>query len=699
MKKSNRIISVILAFLMIVSIIPMGTISASAAGGIQEKIDKIRAVYNTGSYFTVASSTAACSSYNHDIMNGEWCQGCYLPNIPSRGGLPSGGAVGYEADTCCGFASYAFYCIFGHNQTVNTSYTSTPVLGDLVFTGSHWFIYLSEDSTNYYVYDANGYNGGKNKVIYNNYYPKSSVSSLTVYHATNYNQVNNTVTNVPTTGISLNAKQLTMNVGESKAITATVLPSNASNKNVTWSSSNTDVATVSSTGVIKAVSTGGVIITATTVSGSYNARIEMIVTQNIDNPLISVTYDGHDYELYSEFLTWDQAKAYCEKKGGHLATITSEGENNAILQMIQNSSEQTIDYEGFFIGLSDAGGTQGVYKWVTDETLSYKNWAVGEPSNSKWFAYHEEYQDYCLIRPSGEWDDVNNYQNCRQKVGFICEYDKTQNPVTVSSIAVNAMPTKTTYTVGETFSSSGLSIKVNMSDGTSNIVTSGFTVSTPDMSTAGTKTVTVTYQGKTATFPITVKAVDTNNPSIKIDAGKAVCGQQVNIPVIVEKTDLGTLTIDITYDSSKLNIASISEIPFDMYDTNTKTPGKIRITATGNASVPAGKVAVLTFDVIAMSSCSTDISITVDEAYDANDKTVELTPLNGVLEILKAVPGDVNGDGKVSAIDARMALQYNAGNKELTAEQIAAADVNGDGKVSAIDARWILQAVAGNREL
>lgn len=276
----------------------------------------------------------------------------------------------------------------------------------------------------------------------------------------------------------------------------------------------------------------------------------------------------------------------------------------------------------------------------------------------------------------------------------------TVNPLaTVSSIAVQSKPTKTVYTVGETFNLTGLSIKVNISDGTSKTVTSGFTVSSPNMSTAGTKTVTVTYQGKTTSFTITVNPVSTNNPSIKIDAGKAVCGQQINIPVIVEKTDLGTLTIDITYDSTKLQIASIGEIPFDMYDTNTKTAGKIRITATGNSSVPAGKVAVLTFDVTATSACKADITITVDEAYDANDNAVNLTVFNGVLEILKAVPGDINGDGKVSAIDARIALQYNAGNKELTAEQLAAADVNGDGKVSAIDARWILQAVAGNRTL
>ena len=170
---------------------PSANYALAGSGGVQKKLNQILKVYPSGSYFTVASSTTECTSSNHDILNGVWCQGCYLPSIPARGGLPSGAAVEYRADTCCGFASYVFYCIFGHNHVTNTTVKyGSPVLGDLVFTGSHWFIYLSEDSTNYYVYDANGYNGGKNKVIYNNYYPKSAVSSLTVYHANNYNDVN-----------------------------------------------------------------------------------------------------------------------------------------------------------------------------------------------------------------------------------------------------------------------------------------------------------------------------------------------------------------------------------------------------------------------------------------------------------------------------------------------------------------------------
>ena len=57
--------------------------------------------------------------------------------------------------------------------------------------------------------------------------------------------------------------------------------------------------------------------------------------------------------------------------------------------------------------------------------------------------------------------------------------------------------------------------------------------------------------------------------------------------------------------------------------------------------------------------------------------------------------GDVNGDGKVNAIDARKVLRVGAQLDTLTtAEEIAAADVNKDGKVNAIDARKILRVGA-----
>ncbi|MEQ8472150.1 MAG: sugar-binding protein [Marinoscillum sp.] len=71
---------------------------------------------------------------------------------------------------------------------------------------------------------------------------------------------------VDPTGISLNPTSLSLNSGNTGTITATVSPADATNKSVTWASSNTNVATVSN-GVVTAVSDGTAIITASTVNG------------------------------------------------------------------------------------------------------------------------------------------------------------------------------------------------------------------------------------------------------------------------------------------------------------------------------------------------------------------------------------------------------------------------------------------------
>lgn len=57
--------------------------------------------------------------------------------------------------------------------------------------------------------------------------------------------------------------------------------------------------------------------------------------------------------------------------------------------------------------------------------------------------------------------------------------------------------------------------------------------------------------------------------------------------------------------------------------------------------------------------------------------------------------GDVNGDGKVTAADAREALRASADLEELSDIEKVAADVNGDGKVTAADAREILRDASG----
>ena len=86
----------------------------------------------------------------------------------------------------------------------------------------------------------------------------------------------------PVTGITLDKTSLALKVGDTATLTATVTPDDATQKGVSWTSSNTAVATVSEAGVVTAVSDGTATITATTVDGGFTATCT--VTVNPDGP-------------------------------------------------------------------------------------------------------------------------------------------------------------------------------------------------------------------------------------------------------------------------------------------------------------------------------------------------------------------------------------------------------------------------------
>ena len=89
---------------------------------------------------------------------------------------------------------------------------------------------------------------------------------------------------VKVTSVSLNKTTDTLTVGSTDTLSATPAPGNATNKTVTWTTSNSKVATVVN-GVVKAVSAGTVKITATTVDGSKTASCTVMV----NNPVVKVT--------------------------------------------------------------------------------------------------------------------------------------------------------------------------------------------------------------------------------------------------------------------------------------------------------------------------------------------------------------------------------------------------------------------------
>ena len=134
---------------------------------------------------------------------------------------------------------------------------------------------------------------------------------------------------------------------------------------------------------------------------------------NMSKPVETSYFKGHKYELYNESMTWESAKLFCEKKGGHLVTISDEKENEFVNGM--RCRKLSTDYQqSIWLGGSDAAN-EGTWSWITGEPFTYSNWEPNEPNGGT-------SQNYLQMYSSGNWDDVQN------EAGrfVVCEYDSVQ---------------------------------------------------------------------------------------------------------------------------------------------------------------------------------------------------------------------------------------------------------------------------------
>ena len=83
-------------------------------------------------------------------------------------------------------------------------------------------------------------------------------------------------------------------------------------------------------------------------------------------------FNGHHYLFMPKFMTWNEAKAFCEGLGGHLVTISSKEENDFLNSTFQNGS-------WFWMGLKT---TERGHEWVTGEPFKYSNF-VGPQQEHK----------------------------------------------------------------------------------------------------------------------------------------------------------------------------------------------------------------------------------------------------------------------------------------------------------------------------
>ncbi len=132
-------------------------------------------------------------------------------------------------------------------------------------------------------------------------------------------------------GITMDYDRITLNVGDDYRLTAVIAPSNATNQNVSWSSSNEGVVTVDASGMVHAVASGSATIIAQTEDGGYIDMTNVTVLQPVTTITLSKSEisvkKGTEFWLNATILpeTADNKKVTWSSSDTTLATVDQDG--------------------------------------------------------------------------------------------------------------------------------------------------------------------------------------------------------------------------------------------------------------------------------------------------------------------------------------------------------------------------------------
>ena len=486
------------------------------------------------------------------------------------------------------------------------------------------------------------------------------------------------VPTVAVSGVRLNKTSLSFTgTGSSQTLTATVSPSNATNKTITWSSSNTSVATVSN-GVVKAVGFGTATITAKSNNGktaSCSVTVNTIQPTGIKatpetstlyglNGTVKLSANVMPSNATNKAVTWSS-------RNTSVATVSSDGTVKAVGYGTTVITATTVN------GLTSNCTINVKKEEVTSLTIATKptktSYFVGDTLNTAGLTLKAAYNNgttqtitggfTCTptaLGTAGAQTVTVNYG------GKTATFAVNVQDVTLSGIAIASNPTKTSYYVGDTLDTTGLKLTATYNNGTTQTITGGFTCTPTALTSAGAQTVTVNYGGKTATFAVNVQDVTLS--------GIAVASKPSKVNYFVGDTlDTTGLKLTATYNNGTTQTITGG---FTCTPTALSTAGAQTVTVNYG-----GKTATFTVNV--------ELSVLpfVTLTFDPTDGVLDLadTPEKTVY------PGEAYGRLPEPTADGMVFLGwYTESGKRITS--LTTCDLTGDATVSA---RWALASAEG----
>lgn len=152
-------------------------------------------------------------------------------------------------------------------------------------------------------------------------------------------------------------------------------------------------------------------------SESDEETTETVDTSEI--PKYAVELDGHSYYIYNgdweDISSYSEAAEFCEEKGGYMASISSDEENDFLFKYVQDEG-YTSAYFGYVYNLDSN-------KWENshDTSETYTNWGVDQPDGTG----QNFYAKFASAAADGTWanDSFGQASDESNVKMFLCEWD------------------------------------------------------------------------------------------------------------------------------------------------------------------------------------------------------------------------------------------------------------------------------------